>query len=200
MAIRDPKLNYRHEDGIYLIELFLRSPRQIFNSLDPAPFHEKDLDNDAEAYIVEAVEELHVNTPMQLCIYLPPEELNTEQAQDLPEAIHHYFGYRVTTSGRALRTKLQQGRFSLFVGLAFLVACLTARSALQHYLMGTLHDVIDEGLLIIGWVSMWRPVQIFLYDWWPIRYRQRVHETLSRIDVRVLPQFAHAVQTSPASA
>ena len=193
MAIRDPKLNYRHDDGVYLIELFLRTPRQIFNSLDPSPFHEKDLDNDAEAYIVEAVEELHVNTPMQLRIYLPPEEVASEQAQDLAEAIHHYFAYRGTTTGRALRSKLQQGRISLVIGLVFLVACLTTRTALHHYLAGTLRELIDEGLLIIGWVSMWRPVQIFLYDWWPIRYRQRVHEKLSQIEVSLHPSsgFTH---------
>ena len=44
---------YRLEGNQYLIEINLREPRQLFNSLDPAPFHEKDLDASAEEYIVE---------------------------------------------------------------------------------------------------------------------------------------------------
>ena len=33
-------------------------------------------------------------------------------------------------------------------------------------------DVIRESLLIGGWVAMWRPLEVFLYDWWPISARQ----------------------------
>ena len=34
------------------IELRLRRIEQLFDSFDPAPFHEKDLDRDAEEFIV----------------------------------------------------------------------------------------------------------------------------------------------------
>ena len=33
---------------------------------------------------------------------------------------------------------------------------------------------------------MWRPLEIFLYDWWPILGEQRVRERLSRVEVRVV--------------
>ena len=35
---------YRCEGDTYLIEIRLRELRQLFNTLDPAPFHEKDLE------------------------------------------------------------------------------------------------------------------------------------------------------------
>ena len=44
-----------------------------------------------------------------------------------------------------------------------------------------------EGLIIVGWVAMWRPLEIFLYDWWPILGDKRIRERLSRIAVRVIP-------------
>ena len=47
--------------------------------------------------------------------------------------------------------------------------------------------VVRESLLIVGWVAMWRPLEIFLYDWWPIAGEQRLHERLSRIEVRIDP-------------
>ena len=47
--------------------------------------------------------------------------------------------------------------------------------------------MLAEGLLIIGWVGLWRPVEIFLYDWWPIRRRQQHFAALAAmpVDVRV---------------
>jgi len=35
------------------IELELHEPNQLFNSMDPSPFHDKDLDGDAEELVSE---------------------------------------------------------------------------------------------------------------------------------------------------
>ena len=191
MARHDARLNYRKQGDDYLIELSLKSLRQMFNSMDPAPFHEKDLDREAVDYIVESVEELHVGTPMRLRIYLPPDEAGTPLANELPVAIRHYFSYRANMTRRSLRNKLQQGRISLVIGLTFLILCLTLPAALQHTVQGTLLNVIEEGLIIIGWVSMWRPVQIFLYDWWPIRHLLQVHTRIRDLEVEVIAQREH---------
>ena len=62
---------------------------------------------------------------------------------------------------------LGRGLISFVIGLVFLFACLSLRQlfdALGEYASAT---VFSEGLLILGWVAMWRPVQISLYDWWP---------------------------------
>ena len=44
-----------------------------------------------------------------------------------------------------------------------------------------------ESLLIGGWVAMWRPLEVFLYDWWPIRAEARLFDRLSAMIVRVVP-------------
>jgi hypothetical protein len=37
---------------------------------------------------------------------------------------------------------------------------------------------------VIGaWVALWRPIEIFLYDWWPVRSEARLFDRLSQIDV-----------------
>ena len=41
-------------------------------------------------------------------------------------------------------------------------------------------------LVIAGWVALWRPLEIFLYDWWPIRAEARLHDRLSEMDVRLV--------------
>ena len=46
-------------------------------------------------------------------------------------------------------------------------------------------EVLRESLVIGGWVAMWRPMEIFLYDWWPIRANARLADRLSAMSVRI---------------
>jgi hypothetical protein len=80
---------------------------------------------------------------------------------------------------------MKEGRQSLAIGVVFLLACLTASNALTGAATGAFPSVTRESLTIAGWVAMWRPLQIYLYDWWPVRRRGRVYEKLSRMRVEV---------------
>jgi hypothetical protein len=44
---------------------------------------------------------------------------------------------------------------------------------------------MEEGLTIIGWVAMWRPIDIYLYRWWPLRRLGRYYRKLAEIPVKV---------------
>jgi hypothetical protein len=46
-------------------------------------------------------------------------------------------------------------------------------------------EILRESLTIGGWVSMWRPLEVFLYDWWPIRNEARLSDRLAAMPVRV---------------
>lgn len=56
-----PTSAYRRESDTVLIGLKLRDTRQLFSSLDPAPFIEKDLGDDADSYIIDAVREVRAH-------------------------------------------------------------------------------------------------------------------------------------------
>jgi hypothetical protein len=60
----------------------------------PSPFHERDLDQDAEDYIVGSAEEAPRQHPLRLVIHMPSDQLPHTGAPDLATAIHHYFAYR----------------------------------------------------------------------------------------------------------
>ena len=47
--------------------------------------------------------------------------------------------------------------------------------------------MLRQGLTIIGWVAMWKPLEIYLYRWWPVRRLIRAYEKLSAMDVEVKP-------------
>jgi hypothetical protein len=179
---------YRRENGVSLIEIRLNSVQQLFNSLDPAPFHEKDLDPEAEAYISESAREFPISAPLKLVLHVPPKDISAAVDAQIEQAIHNYFGYRLWLERAALRRELSHGRTTLVIGLAFLFVCIALRQLALSMGQDTVYQIVAEGLLISGWVAMWRPIQIFLYDWWPIRRNCLLYEKLARLPVDLRPR------------
>ena len=101
------------------IEVHVAELKQLFNAIDPSPFRERDLDPNAEEFIVEWGRELPRDAPL----------------------------------------------------------------ALQGQRLG---EISKESLLIGGWVAMWRPLEVFLYDWWPIRLEAQLYDRLSAMPVRIV--------------
>ncbi len=181
--VEERTIHYKSEDGISLIEISLESVDQLFNSLDPAPFRQKDLDKQAEDYIVGAIEDFPARAPLKIVFHLPQSVLNSPASGAIPEALHHYFAYGLENERRKLRSEMREGRASLAIGLSFLFACVALRQLIIALDPGTLGHIAAEGLLIAGWVAMWRPLDAFLYGWWPIRRRCGVYERLAAIPV-----------------
>jgi hypothetical protein len=169
------------------IEVRLSKLRQLFNSLDPSPFHEKDLDRDAETYIFESADERPVTEAIELIVHLPTDQLALPECVNLETAIRNYFAYRAQETRRRMRFQLREGRSALAIGLAFLVLCMTLRQLALVLPGDTVGRILQEGLLILGWVAMWRPLQIFLYEWWPIRHQALINDKLALMPVTVLP-------------
>ncbi len=54
------------------------------------------------------------------------------------------------------------------------------------YLAGTPFDtLVEQSFLILGWVANWRPLEIFLYDWWPLARRRRLYRRLAAAAVEL---------------
>ena len=155
--------------------------------MDPSPFRARDLDPNAEEFIVDWAQEFPADDPLTLRIHL--EQWPGEDPRDMiQEAVHHYFAYRAGQDELEFRRLMKQGRTSLLIGVLFLSCCLLASNVLLRGATGTSASVVRESLTIAGWVAMWRPMQIYLYDWWPLRRRGRVHTRLSKMPVEVIPK------------
>jgi hypothetical protein len=168
----------------HYIRLKLHDLAQLFNSMDPSPFIEKDLDADAEEFIVSWALEFPLDDPVRLHIYL--EQCPAEDPKELIKtAVHNYFAHRAEINDLDFKRLLDQGRSSLLIGLVFLSICLILSNALLGGESGTWAAVVRESLTIGGWVAMWRPMEIYLYDWWPLRRRGRIYQKLCRMAVEV---------------
>ncbi len=168
----------------HTIELKLYEMNQLFNSMDPSPFNQKDLDHDAEEYIVSSAQEFPVNEPMALRIHLE-EWPAVDPTDQIGEAIHNYFNYRAKMSHLEFKLLLKQGRTTLLIGLIFLGVCLILKVLVEEYAHSAWAGFLKESLTIAGWVAMWRPMQTYLYDWWPLSRREKIFQKLAKMSVKV---------------
>ena len=183
----DIESHYKKRDGRILIEITLSSVLQLFNSYDPAPFHEKELDTAAEHYIVDTIKDFPKKTEFWIIIYLPRDIATTERAQKIPQAIHNHFSYRMLVQDRRFRERFRHGRFTLLIGLSFLAIALFARQMVSHIDNLLYAQIFADALLIIGWASMWEPITVLLYELWPIIQQKHTYEKISTMDIEVLP-------------
>jgi len=195
--LRPPFRSKTSHKPVHRIELRLRELGQLFNSLDPTPFHEKDLDPDAEQFIESWALEFAPDSRLQIVVHLehPPSGVDAETL--VSAAIRNFFAYKAELKRREIRLLFREGRISLTVGLSFLAACLIAANLASNFLAGQYLQIVREGLTIGGWVAMWRPLQIFLYEWWPLVRRRRVYHNLAVAQVRI-SQTPVTPRTTPA--
>jgi hypothetical protein len=169
---------------VHRIELRLRELDQLFNSMDPTPFHHRDLDRDAEQFIESWALEFPQDSRFSITVHLermPPDDPSAL----VGEAIHNYFDYKSELARRAVRVMLLEGRLSLAIGIGFLALCLLGAELMADFTSGAFLKLVRERLTIGGWVAMWRPMQIFLYEWWPLMRRRRIYGNLARAQVQV---------------
>ena len=157
--------------------------------MDPAPFHEKALDPDAEEFIVGNAKELPAGVTPSLGLFVDQLDRSPEELSVVGQAIRVHFARRAEMKRRELRQLLRLGRISLGIGLSFLaISVVGSELAATSMDARPLADVLRESLVIGGWVAMWRPMEILLYDWWPVRNDQRLFERLSHMEVRIVSE------------
>lgn len=176
---------YRFEDGVACIDIRVKSAQQLFDNRDPAPFHERDLDDDAREYIVGSVDELPAKVPMKIVLWFA--DLGALDGAMVTGAVRRHFVYERVRMARQVKRKFQLARWMLFVGLVVLGLFLTVAEMTAHWSNHPVGKVVREGFVIIGWVAMWRPLESILYEWWPlVRDRRQLERILgSGIEVRV---------------
>jgi hypothetical protein len=182
------------EDGMppecALIEVRIGEIRQLFNSMDPAPFRERDLDPKAEEFIVESARALPRQAPLGFVVRLSRTPGQSEDLAVVPQAVRDYFKERAASSRALLRRQLRMGGWSLLIGLAFVGAAILigdlAAELAGQYTRFEYGRLIQESVVIGAWVALWRPSEILLYDWWPILGEARLFDRLGAMHVQVV--------------
>ena len=96
------------------------------------------------------------------------------------------YSFQILIRKKKIRKIFSTGWKSLLIGTAFLALAIVGSAVVKHYLADTLvGEFLTEALVLIGWVSMWKPVNIFLYEWWPLIDQKKTFETLNQLPLEI---------------
>lgn len=171
-----------------VIELRLRDSAQLFNTLDPFPFRERDLATEAVEYIVDWAQDLPKDKPIRIVVHLQSRGREQGAApDDIARAIAACFADKAKTEAKALRQHFKDTRRAFLIGIPLLAVCLFAAWQLSLKADGAVGRLVSESLIIVGWVVLWRPAEMCLYDWLPMVRRKKLYRRLAEAVVTVSP-------------
>jgi len=162
------RARYRVEDGRSCIDIRVSHSRQLFDFRDPAPFRERDLDDEAVEYLLASAREIPRKEPLAIVVTISDEPEPRMTPDAIVDAFRTHFRYEFDQIQRRLREHMRRGQVSLAVGLSALVVFLMVAEFVGSFPPGPVREILREGVVITGWVAMWRPLELLLYDWWPM--------------------------------
>ncbi len=118
---------------------------------------------------------------MKLKLVLPPDQIKC--AQELLPALRTGFASRSAEEQGRLRQIFRQGRIAAAIGFVFLVLVNAIGEGIRATFESRIPIGIANGLEIFGWVAMWRPAELLLYDWLPVRRRRNDLQRLANMEV-----------------
>lgn len=142
----------------------------------PAPFQERALDRSAESYILACAGRHRPTEPLRLLVHFP--ESLRSHAADATDGIHEHLRRTHAQDERKFRRRMRLAGFALAAALGVLAGSFGLRTLLSDVEGRALVQGLGEGLLILGWVAMWRPVEILLFEHWE---RHLDHAMLKRL-------------------
>ena len=157
---------------------------QLFNSIDPAPFRDRDLDPAVVDYVVEWAEELPGDAALAIAVQI--DRGGVDDTALIQAAFKENFRLLAATKRRYVSRMFRDGRISLVIGLTFVALAVGITEAVAMLAtQSRTAQVIADSAVIGAWVALWHPINIFLFDWWPLRRRAVLYDRLSAADVRV---------------
>ena len=178
---------YRTSGDKSLIEVRVKNAQQLFDVRDPAPFRERDLDDDFVEYITTSVEEIGHNSNLKIVINIGEKETESIEKTVIKEAIESYLDYQIELKRLHLSKLFRTVRLFLFFGLASLFACLfVARTIEKKFDPDIFFYVTREGFVILGWVAIWKPFELVLFDWYPVFDKIKLLKKLRVCEIDIL--------------
>jgi hypothetical protein len=163
-------------------EIAMRVDRlaQLYDALDPAPFHEKSLNADVEAYLLDCAGEMPLSQPLALALS-GPDAIGSE-ISSIAAAVHAHFRYLLAQARRQWLWKSRIAKGATAAGALVLVATVVLRGLLE--IATPAAGALTEGLLVLGWVALWRPIEHLVFDQFDHRARCGLLAKLSRMPLR----------------
>lgn len=191
---------YRTEDDCIVIEITIDSPYDLYDDKDPSPLKVRDLKPSIENYILTCIREIPKNKKVRINFYFFKFGISDSEIVNLRKSVKEFFDYRSKVRFVDFKFTIRNGLKSVAIGLVFLFMCIFISNKFLNSPQTLVGRFFLEGLSVLGWVSLWNPVQIFLYEIWPIISNSKNLKRVSKLDfnfkaIESLPEDRKYIET-----
>ncbi len=175
---------YHKEGDTIVIEVAIQSVGDLFEDKDPSPLKLRDLKPSVESYIVNCVREIPFDQKLRVDFCFYDYSGSEHEEERLRKSIKNFFIYRSQVKMLEFKFKIKNGLKSIAIGLSFLFLCIYLSNSIISSDNPIVETFFGEGLSVLGWVSLWNPVQIFLYEIWPILSMSRSLKRCAHVETQ----------------
>jgi hypothetical protein len=161
----------------------LDSIDQLFWDFEAGPVAEHTLSGDARWYLLDEWERVRDAEPSHLTVYAP----ESDRADTDEDAVREAIWTSLRKSSGPLRRidpLSRQEKVSAWIGVAVLLACVWASTAMDQLTDNLVVQGLSQGILLVGWVALWRPAERFVVEVVPHVFNRRRFAEFADIDVR----------------
>jgi hypothetical protein len=173
---------YRSKDKHLLIEIKLETPLDLFDHKDPAPLKSRDIHESVVKHILDALSEFSPKQSVSLAFYFE-EGMEDFDPVKSEAAFRQYFSFEAQAVEREVKKQYMMGLKALGIGLTFLFVYVSA----SHYFKDRLEELFPayfvEVLHVLGWVSLWPAIFIFLYEISPLRDKRKMLTNIANAEL-----------------
>lgn len=169
-----------------VVSIHINNLRQFFNSLDPSPFRERDLDAKAAQFIETYANATNTRDPLIIRIFLDTEISKSEERETV-DAVRFYYETERDHAKVDLKSILREGQTSLLVGILIFIVCIAASASVETTSQSSWWSVtLTQSFTVLAWVALWKPIETVLYRWWPTFSRIRLLSRIAGATVQIV--------------
>lgn len=128
----------------------------------------------------------------RLILHLPRIKAATIKPGDVSKMLHHYL------EGQLEENKLNLSAFRynvvrifrnafLFLAVCMAIVTIVGNESIMPNMPNLVRSVLTEGFTVIGWVVLWRPVELILNELEPMSKKNKIYHSLLRAKVKIEP-------------
>jgi hypothetical protein len=168
----------------HTIRIALGKPEELFAASDYAPLEGRFERLTGMERLVTGMEEAPRDARHVIEIVLPAAGADIEET--IRRAIVGFCKAEIDEARFMMRVTRKRGLLALRVGLPILAVCLALSTAVAAWRNDGIGTLLSNSFVIAGWVALWQPAELLLYDWWPPFHRINLLKRIAEADVRVV--------------
>ena len=161
----------------------LKSIEELFWEFDARPLAERSITGDARWAMLDEWDRVRERQPQALVVYVPASERATTDEKAVTTANHATLASASAPQNR-VHPLSRQEKVAARLGIAFWFLSIVVSTAIERSSEDVLAEGISQGIILVGWVALWRPAERFMVEVVPHVFNRRRFAEFKDIEVR----------------